>query len=50
VADAGGQHLEQNFRALRFGVGCSLSCKGWPQTQTWNMRILVSSRLPVLSE
>src|SRR5262249_34829855 len=22
-----------------FGVGCSLSCKGWPQTQTWNMRI-----------
>src|SRR6476661_5939997 len=21
------------------GVGCSLSCKGWPQTQTWNIRI-----------
>src|SRR5262245_54826804 len=21
------------------GVGCSLSCRGWPQTQTWNIRI-----------
>src|SRR5262249_23566348 len=22
-----------------FGVGCSLSCSGWPHTQTWNIRI-----------
>src|SRR6478735_4792292 len=27
------------------GVGCSLSCKGWPQTQTWNMRIWTLSRI-----
>src|SRR4249919_2566787 len=27
------------------GVGCSLSCKGWPQTQTWNMRIWTFSRI-----
>jgi hypothetical protein len=33
---------------LGSGVGASLHCKGWPQTQTWNMRMSFLSRSSVI--